>query len=360
MRSFSWLVLPLLGVLALVAVACGDNGDGPSAPTTAPTSGSETTEASPTGEADVETNNPGDGVFPVTVEHMFGSSTVESEPERVMTIGFSEQDPVLALGIVPIAVREWFGEQPYAIWPWALDELGDGTPDVLNMPFGEIDYEEVAALDPDVIVGTHSGMTADEYERLSQIAPTIAQSGDYPPFGMPWQEQARLIGQALGRADEADALVAGVESAIEAAGEEHPEFEGKTIAWLLPTADGEYSATGPTTPPMRFLATLGLEMPEELAAAIGDASGLPLSAEQIGMVDADIIIIRVNDAEQREAVVSDPLFSQLPAAQNDHLIVFEGLTDPLYGALSFSTVLSLQYALDELVPQLAELAGDVE
>ena len=95
----------------------------------------------------------------------------------MVTIGFSEQDPVLALGVKPVAVREWFGGHPYAAWPWAVDDLGDAEPTVLTMPFGELDYERIAVLRPDLIVATHSGITEEEYERLSRIAPTWPNPG---------------------------------------------------------------------------------------------------------------------------------------------------------------------------------------
>jgi iron complex transport system substrate-binding protein len=56
--------------------------------------------------------------------------------------------------------------------------------------------------------------------------------------------------------------------------------------------------------------------------------------------------------------LADPLFQQLKASK-DGRILFFGLTDPTYGALSFSTVTSLSYLVDQLVPQLVAAAdGD--
>ncbi len=40
--------------------------------------------------------------FPVTIEHAFGETTIESEPTRVATLGWADQDHVLALGVVPV------------------------------------------------------------------------------------------------------------------------------------------------------------------------------------------------------------------------------------------------------------------
>src|SRR5687768_7469820 len=70
------------------------------------------------------TTQPSD-TFPVTVEHQFGETTIDAEPQRVVVVGLTEQDILLELGVTPVATTEWYGEQPYAVWPWAADLLGD-------------------------------------------------------------------------------------------------------------------------------------------------------------------------------------------------------------------------------------------
>jgi iron complex transport system substrate-binding protein len=40
--------------------------------------------------------------FPVTIEHKFGETTIDAEPERVVSIGYNEHDFLLALGVVLI------------------------------------------------------------------------------------------------------------------------------------------------------------------------------------------------------------------------------------------------------------------
>ena len=94
-------------------------------PTATDSSGPAATEAVPTDAA---------AAFPVTVTHALGSTTIESEPQRVVTVGVTEQDTVLAVGVTPVGVTDWYGDQPYATWPWAQDELGDAQPEVLLAP----------------------------------------------------------------------------------------------------------------------------------------------------------------------------------------------------------------------------------
>lgn len=52
-----------------------------------------------------------ESAFPVTIEHKFGSVTIAEEPQRVVSIGFTEQDPLLAVGVTPVAVRYWYGDE---------------------------------------------------------------------------------------------------------------------------------------------------------------------------------------------------------------------------------------------------------
>lgn len=126
-----------------------------------------------------------------------GGDNNSGSPGRVMTVGYTDQDPVLALGVAPVAVREWFWEQPCAAWPWAQDELGDAEPEVL--PAAKLSFEQIAGREPGLIVGVSAGMTGHEYETLSEIAPIIARLEEYVDFVVPRQEQTRIVGRALGR-----------------------------------------------------------------------------------------------------------------------------------------------------------------
>ncbi len=64
----------------------------------------------------------GDGAWPVTIEHAFGETTIEEEPQRVVTVGFTEADLALALGVTPVGVRDHLGYD-HANRPWAVDLL---------------------------------------------------------------------------------------------------------------------------------------------------------------------------------------------------------------------------------------------
>ena len=87
-----------------------------------------------------------------------------------MVVGLTEQDTVLALGYKPIATTEWYGGQPYAVWPWARAALGDTKPTVLDNGDG-FEFERIAALRPDLILGVNSGMTTGRLREALAAGP---------------------------------------------------------------------------------------------------------------------------------------------------------------------------------------------
>lgn len=298
------------------------------------------------------------GAFPVTVEHAFGETTVDSEPKRVVSVGYTEQDTLLALGVKPVGVTEWYGEQPYATWPWAQEALGDSQPEVLDISDG-FQYERIVALEPDLIIATNAGLDQESYDRLSEIAPTIAHSGDYTSNFEPWDVQARSIGAAVGKKDEIEELIAGVDEKFAAAKAEHPEFDG-TKAILLQNAfyDGEAIAyqNGLSTD---FLTDLGFVVPSELDAfATADGSGqayIPL--ENLSVLDsADVLLWATEKPEDRTALEQERVYQNLERVKANELVFTDDVTA---GAIYFTSVLSLPYVIDQLAPAFAStLAGD--
>lgn len=319
-------ILALLAGLALLASACGSSQD------------SAQKEGSP------------DAAFPVTIEHRYGSATIPKAPERVVSVGYHEQDTILALGVKPVAVREWIGKKPYATHEWAKDELGDAQPVVLE---GELNFEQIAALKPDLIVATSALLEEQQYQTLAKIAPTIPEASQYVGFGMPWQEITRTIGRALGRAERAESLVAEVEADFAEAREQHPEFKGKTGIVAYDFGLGTLGAYGPQDPRARVLSSLGFDVPKPIADLAGDQFFAEISAEQMQLLEADALVwILFLEDGAKSKIETDPVYPSLRVAKEGR-DVFLDQKNELQGALSFSTVLSLPYVIDKLVPKLA-------
>ncbi len=85
------------------------------------------------------------GGGPLTITHVFGETTIPQPPKRIVSAGFTGQDDLLALGIVPVAVTNWFGDQPFGVWPWAQPQLGNAKPVVLNLDNG-IQLQQITGL----------------------------------------------------------------------------------------------------------------------------------------------------------------------------------------------------------------------
>lgn len=317
----------LVTVVALVAVAaCGGGSDD---------------EAASTDDAN--------GVFPVTVDHEFGSTTVKSEPKRIVVAGLTEQDTVLQLGFKPVATTEWYGEQPDAVWPWAQDLLGDTKPKVLTNTDGP-QYEEILKLKPDLIIAVNAGLDKKVYDQLSKIAPTVAQPKGGTQYFSPWDEQAIQTAKALGKEEEGKQLVADTKAAYAKVAAAHPEFAGKTATFSqgLPYDGLLYVyQDGLST---EFLTYLGFTITpglEKYSEGPGIQAAIP--EEKLDVIDADVIVFATEEDKNITDLESMPTFDTLKAVQENRAVYTSGVVS---GALYFITPLSLMFALDQLTPQL--------
>jgi iron complex transport system substrate-binding protein len=295
--------------------------------------------------------------FPRTVEHEYGTTRIEAPPERVVTVGFNDQDFALALGVRPVAVREWFGERPGATWPWARDELGGAEPEVL--PAGDLNLEQIAALRPDLILGVYAGLPEEDYEKLSRIAPTIPDTGEDVDYGMPWQEQLRLTGRALGREQRAEALIDDVEERFARARREHPEFRDATALFAYQEQSGGFGAYASADPRGRFLRALGFRPAAGIDELAGDQFFAQVSGEQLRLIDEDVLVMIdvATIAASRAELMRDPLYRRLDAVRAGRDVYPR--VEPA-AAVSFSSPLSLPLAIDAIVPELARATRRLE
>jgi ABC-type Fe3+-hydroxamate transport system substrate-binding protein len=302
------------------------------------------------GGSDDEAPRGGAG-FPITIEHKFGTTEIPAPPERVVTVGYTEQDAVLALGVRPVGVRDFIGGYRYKERPWAQDALGGAEP--ASVGGEEINFERVAAQRPDLIIGVNSGMTESDYRRLSEIGPTVAQTGEHIDFGVPWQEQTLVIGRALGRAEQARELVADVERQFADARDQHPEFARSSLI-LAYGGGGDFGAYSSQDYRSKFFADLGFEPSRQVDELAGDSFYVDFDEEQFRLMDQDVVVMY----GERDDVTADPVFGRLDAVEEERVVYIEP-ADQFYGALGFSSPLSLPYLLDEAVPKLAAAAdGD--
>ncbi|MEU9956418.1 iron-siderophore ABC transporter substrate-binding protein [Streptomyces sp. NPDC050982] len=310
------------------------------------------------GSSEAGSDSSANSAFPVTIAHKYGSTTVRSEPKRIVTVGLTDQDSVLALGKVPVGTTQWLGDYKGAIGPWAADELGSAkAPTVLKDTGTGPQTEKIAALRPDLILAVYGGLTKDQYTTLSKFAPVVAQPKEYNDFGVPWQKQTEIIGRALGQESKAKDLVKGVQDDIATTAEDNPEFAESTGVMATPY-EGIF-VFGSQDPRSRILTDLGFKLPKDLDKVIGDEFGANISKERTDLLDTDAIVWIVGDTAKDAATLhGNALYADLNVVKQGREVFVRESSD--YGnAVSFVSVLSLPYMLERLVPQLsAAVDGD--
>lgn len=272
----------------------------------------------------------------VTIAHKFGETQVPADPQRVVTVGWTDQDFVLPLGVVPVSTREFFTE--YNDYPW-VKAATDGK-GVTTWGADTIDFEAIAAQKPDVIIAIYETVDQQTYDRLSQIAPTVIQSADYPDEETPWDVQLLTTGKALGKEDRAKELVEQVQGRIDEARQANSEFDGKTLVVDFgPESGGHYLL--PEADPRRALFTaLGFKTQE----VDGD-----VSEEKLDLLDRDVLFV---NGATKEQMMASPAFARLGVVRDDRTL-YTTFESNLSGALTYSGPDALLYALDVLTPQLA-------
>ncbi|MEM9131963.1 MAG: iron-siderophore ABC transporter substrate-binding protein [Actinomycetota bacterium] len=370
LRTLTKLTLALM--LAAVLAACGSDGD-ETASDSASASGTETTveeessaSASETAEEDASASEASEeaeasGAFPVTIEHAFGETVIESQPERIGTVAWANHEVPLALGIVPVVMefQAWGDDDGNGVLPWVeeqLEELGAETPVLYDGTDG-IDFETIADAEPDIILASYSGLTQEDYDTLSQIAPVVA----YPDFawGTPWDEMILINAKAIGLEAEGEQLVADLNTEIADTFAEFPELQDQTILFSFvseaDTSEIGYYSTVDTRP--KFLEGLGFGVPAYVAETSAESDEFfgGVSAEQADLLaDVDIVITYGGD-ETAAALAEDPLLSTLDPFANGNVLVLDGVGDP-FAAAANPSPLSISWGLRDYLAAIAAVA----
>ena len=289
----------------------------------------------------------------VTIEHAFGETTITGTPENVVTLGWGSADAAIALGVVPVAMPfQSYGGDDDGVLPWvreALEEQGAEIPTVLPDSSEEPPYEDIAKADPDVILAVYSGITEEQYELLSAIAPTVAYPGE--AWSTPWRDVVSIVGEALGKSEEAEQVLAGIDEELAAAAAANPEFAGKSIAAVWDVA-GTFYVYKDADPRVEFLFDLGFTNPASVdELANGDATFYyTLSYEQLDKLESDVVLSYSDTQAEADAFVSSSHGLSIPAVASGNVATAVGTS--FIASVSPPTALSLTWGLDDLVSAL--------
>jgi iron complex transport system substrate-binding protein len=276
---------------------------------------------------------------PVTIPHALGESTITGIPQRIVALEWTYVENLLALGIQPVGVADMEGYTDWVKVPIALD------PSVVDVgERGEPNLETLTGLKPDLII-TAAFRSAENYEQLSAIAPTIAFDS-YPTDERITQydemrQTFRTIADLVGRTTEGEAVLAQMEAKF-AAARSQLEAAGKLgESFVLAQAFG-----GDTVQIRLFTDNA---MATEIVTQLGLENGWNGPFDQYGFTTVSIetlpelgdvnffyVVQDDNDVFTREAIA--PLWNELTFVQNDNAYPLGGDTWLFGGPLSAELV----------------------
>ncbi len=324
---------------------------------TSPSGQSSTTSSSTaTGS---ETSSSAASAFPVTIEHAFGATTIEKEPTKIATIGWADQDHLLALGIVPVGATKltWGGnDKGSSGWFDAALASAGGTAPVRYDDADGAPIEDIAALAPDLILATNSGITKEDYDKLVKIAPVVA----YPegPWITPWRTSLETIGTAVGRQEKATEVAAATERLITDTTAANANLKGTSLIFgYLTTADlgtvGVYASQDPRVSLMRDFGLVDAPIVAEVIKA-GEFYG-SVSAERAGELDSEVFLTWSENPSDMDTFKANMLIGKIPAIAAGH--AYAEADKPTALAVTNPTPLSIPVVIEKFIPQVSAAIG---
>ncbi|NKX88753.1 ABC transporter substrate-binding protein [Nocardia coubleae] len=283
----------------------------------------------------------------VTITHARGETTVTGTPKKIVALGNQWLDSTLALGVVPVGYIDNVSALSKSTPPWTPDSLKSAT--ALNTQ-GSV-AEQVAALEPDLILADPFIADQKTYDDLSKVAPTIpALTKDAVT---PWQDQVTALGKVLHKESDATATIKKVDDKIAAITAANPGLKGKTFAstWLASPAQ-LMVLTDPNDGSAKVFTQLGMSIPANLTAQPANQGRLALSPERVDELTADLLLAGYSpglDEKYRQL----PGYAELPSVRKGSVVF---LTTQEISAINQPTALSVPYMLDKLEPAFAAAA----
>lgn len=217
-----------------------------------------------------------------TVSTAFGDVVVPAAPQRVVALLFAE-GVLLDIGLIPVGVQS---VDPAALLPEqlttleAVQRVGVGETD-------ELDLEQIAALQPDLILGAHLAGSELPFDALSAIAPTVifnlASAAEL-------REQTLVLADAVGRRTEAERWRTDYQSRVAEITAAHATAIANTHWSLIDSFGDEWAAYAPYSWAGSILTDLGITF-GQAGANVSEGSGEFYSMEQINLLaDNDVIL----------------------------------------------------------------------
>ncbi len=264
-----------------------------------------------------------DGVFPRTVVHYQGETTINAAPTKVVVISTGQADAMLSLGMCPIGsttasgaegpipqyLKDAYPDQASAIE--TITKVGSRT---------EPDIEAIGALKPDLILTNIAGKDdADTlYKNFSAIAPTVVMRGT----GQFWKTDLLLLADALGKREAAQSLLDTLKKEATEAGS--ALSSAGTISLLRRNSD-KLRIFGPISFAGSVVADMGLQRPD--TQQFTDGVSKELSSETLDQADGDWLFYGIQGGKDEE-LTGQALWGSLKAVSAGHAVKVDD--DPFF------------------------------
>lgn len=297
----------------------------------------------PENSVSVSSEQPKDSKEVVSIETKFGTVEIEGTPQRVVALGWGDAETALALGVEPVGASDWIAFGGDGVGPWLKDAYTNSPAIIGTM---ELDYEQIASLEPDIILDVRSSGDQERYERLSEIATTVGIPVGADGYLTYFQQQVEIISKALGKEEEGNKLLKDVEDAYANVHEKYPQFADKIISIGAYTSEGWGAyVTGDSR--VDFMKDIGfVNKPEIEEKGVDGQFYISLSDEELNILDADLTVIVPIWVDTAE-ITDNPLYQQIPSVADGRAVILEG---DYVNAFSTGTVPSLLWAIEQLPP----------
>lgn len=211
---------------------------------------------------------------------------------RVVALGLGDLETTVALGVDPVGGADAYGGRE-RLRDWVAAAVDGPEPELLD--WRDPSLEAVAALRPDVVLYTNAPADERVVDGLRRIAPTVTgPSGG--GLGLPWQQQLRVIGDALGLGSRAARLEAETAELVASAARAHPQLRGVSTTAAIVVA-GEVYLWPAVDPRVRLLGDLGLRLDDQPARPGQGGGGylVPISPERYDLLETDLLYLACTD-----------------------------------------------------------------
>jgi iron complex transport system substrate-binding protein len=294
------------------------------------------------------------GAFPVTIEQLFAPVTIENEPARVAAVGPGDGDTLLALGIVPTTMSPLTGsEATRVIEPWNEELIGDTVPVVLPEASSDLNAEipKILATNPNLIIAVNAALTEEQYNNLSEVAPTVLHEEQYRDGQVPWQAATMQTGKAVGMPSETKKLIDDTEQFFTDAQAMYPSIVGKAGAVITAGPAGGVNIYSDTDKRGQILADLGMTIPAGLAAAIAGGLYGEISTENFDLLNSLDKVVAVDWQGSNDRLKQNGAFMNLAVVKRGGIVWIDAVVG---AAMSVPTVLTIPYVVANLTSQLAD------